>query len=87
MAAQRGVQAAVGPHPRLQEPGGLLPDPRVGVGADAVDQSAGRSNAEIARELFVRKRTVEHHVGSIFAKLGVATRGEAIARALQVGGG
>jgi DNA-binding CsgD family transcriptional regulator len=47
--------------------------------------ATGRSNAEIAAELFVSKRTVEHHVGAIFAKLGVRTRAAAMARAVRDG--
>ena len=41
----------------------------------------GMPNAEIARRLFISKRTVEHDVGSVPAKLGVATRATAQARA------
>ncbi|MGB7861452.1 MAG: LuxR C-terminal-related transcriptional regulator, partial [Acidimicrobiia bacterium] len=39
----------------------------------------GLSNAEIAHELFISKKTVEHHVSAIFTKLGVDTRTKAIA--------
>ncbi|NKX53297.1 helix-turn-helix transcriptional regulator [Arthrobacter mobilis] len=45
----------------------------------------GLANAEIARRLVISKRTVEHHIGSILAKLGVATRAEAQARWAQAG--
>ena len=41
---------------------------------------AGRSNAEIARELGVRVRTVEGHTYRLFRKLGI-TRREQVAEA------
>ncbi|WP_284681453.1 helix-turn-helix transcriptional regulator [Sphaerisporangium fuscum] len=43
--------------------------------------AAGRSNREIAAELFISAKTVSVHVSNILAKLGVASRGEAAATA------
>jgi DNA-binding NarL/FixJ family response regulator len=42
----------------------------------------GRSNKQIAAELRLGLRTVEGHVSSVLAKLGVASRAEAVAYAL-----
>ncbi len=39
---------------------------------------AGKSNKEIADELFISYKTVKNHVYNLFAKLGIHTRAEAI---------
>jgi DNA-binding CsgD family transcriptional regulator len=41
----------------------------------------GRSNPEIAQELFVTRKTVETHLGHVYLKLGIAGRAE-LGRAL-----
>jgi ATP/maltotriose-dependent transcriptional regulator MalT len=46
---------------------------------------AGRSNAEMAERLFISRRTATTHVSHIYAKLGVASRAEAIALAHRHG--
>jgi DNA-binding NarL/FixJ family response regulator len=45
----------------------------------------GRANREIAEALFVSPRTVENHVTSILAKLGVPSRTAAVATARRLG--
>ncbi|MGH3379995.1 MAG: response regulator transcription factor [Actinoallomurus sp.] len=40
--------------------------------------ASGRSNGEIARELFLSEKTVKNHVNRIYAKLGVSSRVAAI---------
>lgn len=45
----------------------------------------GRSNAEIARALYVSPKTVRNHVSNVFAKLQVSDRAQAIVRAREAG--
>ena len=41
---------------------------------------AGRTNREVAAELHLSPKTVEHHLGSAFRKVGVSNRTELAAR-------
>jgi DNA-binding CsgD family transcriptional regulator len=47
--------------------------------------AAGRTNREIADELFISAKTASVHVSNILAKLGVANRGSAAAKARELG--
>ncbi|WP_198539275.1 helix-turn-helix transcriptional regulator [Streptomyces graminilatus] len=47
--------------------------------------SAGRTNRQIAGELFISPKTASVHVSNILAKLGVSGRGEAAATAHRLG--
>lgn len=45
----------------------------------------GRTNGQVADELFISRKTVSVHVSNVLAKLGAATRGEAAALAREAG--
>jgi DNA-binding CsgD family transcriptional regulator/tetratricopeptide (TPR) repeat protein len=47
--------------------------------------AAGRSNRDIAADLFISPKTASVHVSNILAKLGVTSRGEAAAAAYRLG--
>ena len=47
--------------------------------------AAGRTNAQIAAALYLSPKTVRNNVSSVFAKLQVADRAEAIIRAREAG--
>jgi DNA-binding CsgD family transcriptional regulator len=79
----RGVEAVPrGPRQATRaDPSGLTPRQ-----AEVLDLMAqGLTNGEIADRLFVSKKTVEHHVSAVLAKLGVPTRAKAIAHAAYRG--
>jgi len=76
----RGVPR--GPRPRTRENQSGLTSRELEVLTLLAD---GSRNAQIADRLVVSERTVDHHVSAILRKLDVHTRGEASARAAQLG--
>jgi DNA-binding NarL/FixJ family response regulator len=44
----------------------------------------GLRNADVADRLVISPRTVDHHVAAVMRKLGARTRGEAVARAVEI---
>ncbi|MGH3147636.1 MAG: helix-turn-helix domain-containing protein [Rubrobacter sp.] len=46
--------------------------------------ASGKTNSEVARELFVSVGTVKSHTGNIYRKLGAKNRAEALARAREL---
>lgn len=47
--------------------------------------AAGLSNRDIAQELFITLNTTKDHTKSIYGKLGVSSRTQAVARARELG--
>lgn len=80
-APPAGHHPPAGPDPAVR----ALLSPRE---AEVMDLVAdGLSNREVARQLFVSEKTVKNHVNSLFAKLGVTTRSQAIVMWLRQGHG
>lgn len=80
VAAGPAAPASTDPGPSL---GARFPDltPRE---VDVLERIAdGRTNPQIAAELFLTVPTVKSYVNQVFAKLGVRTRAEAVARVLR----
>jgi DNA-binding CsgD family transcriptional regulator/tetratricopeptide (TPR) repeat protein len=76
---ERGVRRVPrGPRPQTSEhPAGLT-----GREVEVLNLLAeGLRNAQIAQQLVLSTKTVDHHVAAILRKLGVHTRGEAVAEA------
>jgi ATP/maltotriose-dependent transcriptional regulator MalT len=46
--------------------------------------ASGRTNSEVARDLFVSVGTIKSHAGNIYRKLGAKNRAEALARAREL---
>jgi DNA-binding NarL/FixJ family response regulator len=80
--AQRG-RIALGPAP------GPVADHQAGLTARELEVlrlvAAGRSNRDIAADLFISPKTASVHVSNILGKLGVTSRGEAAAAAYRLG--
>jgi DNA-binding NarL/FixJ family response regulator len=45
----------------------------------------GLTNAELAAQLYLSAKTIDHHVSAILGKLGVANRRDAVRRARDLG--
>ena len=90
-AALRAVAAGLSVRPSREyrfsaleepEPAALLTPRELEV---LVALSEGLSNKAVARRLDISQHTVKFHVESIFRKLGVTTRAEAVAKGLRRG--
>ncbi|MEV5438061.1 AAA family ATPase [Streptomyces sp. NPDC052682] len=90
-AAAQLAQRARLPVGRAPEPVLAPADPAEALGLTSRERdvlrlvAAGRTNRQIAEELFISPKTASVHVSNILAKLGVAGRGEAAAVAHRVG--
>ncbi|MFI9810315.1 AAA family ATPase [Streptomyces sp. NPDC052301] len=90
-AVARLAQRARLPLPRTPQQALAAADPAAALGLTSRERdvlrlvSAGRTNRQIAEELFISPKTASVHVSNILSKLGVAGRGEAAAVAHRLG--
>ena len=81
MLRERGVRAIWPRHDSDSDPLGLTRRER-----EVLDLiCAGRTNSAVAAELLISAKTVEHHVASVLAKLGVPNRQAAASQAARLG--
>ena len=79
---ERGASVPRGPRATTRANGAQLTTREVEVLRLVAD---GLRNGDVADRLFVSRRTIDHHVSSILRKLGVRSRGEAVAAAARIG--
>ncbi len=83
----RRARLSLAATPEAAEPSADLADPAEELGLTSRERdvlrlvAVGRTNRQIAEELFISPKTASVHVSNILAKLGVASRGEAAALA------
>ena len=88
---QQSMVGAVMPVPseaaRVSSPAeALLVEPLTERELDVLDGLARRlSNKEIAEELAISPHTIKRHTASIYGKLGVSSRRQAVSRAVEAG--
>ena len=69
-----------------KSPSGALRDPLTPRETDVLRMLAeGLSNKEVARQLRISEHTVKYHLSSVFGKLGVSSRTEAVMVGIQRG--
>lgn len=78
-------QVLQAPHRGVDEPPGILPEPLSDREMEVLRLLVkGASNQEIADTLIIALPTVKRHISNIYAKLGVASRTQAAARAQEL---